>query len=427
MATFPASHVSTFVSNRFSQNRLFKSSAGRFFHFAVDEDAATDVLSVARATDPTGTWTQITTNAPDAGSTEPIFGVAGYQDGDIIHVAFMGFSGTNTEQRTHYAQFDMSASSGDGAWVDLGASDYEIEIDVSDSNTGDQGFFESARSVDIVKRANGDLILAYQDNRHRDMGKNFAHVVFQYSTDNGVTWNGSPIALSPASGSNHWLGPRLMVTPAGRVYCFYGYFTGGTLKCSLLRATDLSVSTSAPDNLDIDIDATITTVFAYPVGFGSTWRDSSGTVQVGVAYADDPDDQGSIASVPGEADDLGSATVTITANWTTNAVVGNTGLPDSLGLITDGFDKYLVFSDVIDDDMKYNLNDTGDVVIIAGVGGDRSDTYAIYDNDGPKLGVVYRVFTTGLDYIEVDIAKTTGSLADVLLPDQNFFVGPFET
>jgi hypothetical protein len=419
MATFPGGHVSTDVTRRGVKRRLFKSSAGRFFHFA-KVDAATDTLSVARATDPTGTWTQITTNAPTAGSTDAIGGIAGHQDGDTIHVAF--FSHTGNLQRSFYARFDMAASSGDGAWVDLGTSDYDIEIEITATHTGNQGLAEAARGIDIVKRPNGDLIVVYQGNRHRDMGKNYANIVFQISSNDGVSWSGLS-AITIASGAIHYTGPNLVVTEAGRVYCFHTEPIATDLEGSLLRATDTVVSTASPDNFDDTLDNAIAGI-EYAVGPAISWRDSSGVPRVGVPYAD-VNGNATIKSIV-DGDDLAGSTSTLLVDVTANDVFQGEFVA-GLALLADGPELYLVFNDATDNNLKYDLDDSADVQITAMSAGDYGDAYAIYDDDGPKLGCVYMNTGTGFDYIEVDIAKSTTSLADVRFPDQNFFIGPYET
>ena len=421
MATFPASDHESEVTPRGVGRRLFKSSGGRFFHFAFKLDFANEI-SVAHASDPTGTWTQNLTNSPGFITSSDPTSLQCHQDGDIVHCAYCNI--TTGAQGTFYAQYDMSLDSGNGAWVDLGASDFEIEVETAVNNTGDEGLSEFATWCDIAKRANGDIIVAYQGNRHRDMGNNYANIVFRISSDNGVTWSASPILFSPNSGANHYLQPRLVVTENGRVYCFYNHSAApNSLMCSMLRPTDTSVSTASPDNLDIEIDQVTPTVIEYPVGIGTSWRDSAGVIQVGIVYSDGTGN-GTTISLP-DSDDLGSATISKITDVTAGDVFFGELVP-GLAMLTDGFEKYVIFNDASDDDLKFDLDDTTDVLIVAMAAGDFGDAYAIYDDDGPKLGCVFMDTSVNFDYIEVDIAKTTGNLADVVFPDQNQFVGPFE-
>ena len=92
------------------------------------------------------------------------------------------------------------------AWVDLGTSDFDIEIE--------NGIGASAGAGDLVVRSDSDVVTVYQGASDMDMGTNYERIDVNVSTDGGATWGGPTQVFGAAADATHYTGPRIVLPPS---------------------------------------------------------------------------------------------------------------------------------------------------------------------------------------------------------------------
>jgi hypothetical protein len=178
---FPANIGSTGVKG---QHPPFKSSAGAFYVVAPDP-AVPSSLDVFKATDTTNPWSvQDTGNRISNIAVVGFGGLSTVQVGDVIHMAFIG----DSNDRYRYATFNMATD----LWAIVGSdTDGEVIENIA-ANASSRWDWISIADV----RADGDVIVAYNGEQDKIMGKDRERV--DYARRTGVdTWS-SPNALDAA-------------------------------------------------------------------------------------------------------------------------------------------------------------------------------------------------------------------------------------
>ena len=254
--------ISADVANQNSYHGPFKSSGGNFYTIVVGDTTATDGdVEAHKATDPTVSFAeQDGANRPTAGASgTEIVSLWTYQVSDLIHVVYQ-----DVDHDVWYARFDMSSD----AWVDLGASDFDILIDTT-------GATQAADAVSIAVRSDGDIVVTYQGDSEMVMGSEFERVVWNVSSDGGVNWDG-PVSIDNG-GSVDWTGCVIVPGSSDRMHVFFTAKTGNDGFQRTIRADDsLETFPSA-------FDTTLTIVGNAKFGPGVSY-DDAGTQRVRCPY-----------------------------------------------------------------------------------------------------------------------------------------------
>ena len=264
------------------------------------DSTATRNLTAWKATDPTSSFAeQDTSNRPSTGGS----------DSELF-----------------YARFDMSSD----AWVDLGTSDFEIQIDAA-------GTTQLDTACTIGVRSDGDIVVAYNGDSEMLMGSEFERVDFNVSTDNGATWAG-PTSLDNA-GTEDWTGCVIVPGSSDRMHAFFKNDTNDDAYQRTIRSND-SLETF-PSSFDTAIHNG-----NYSFGHGVSY-DDGGTQRVRCPYMDVSPDHAFVAKFD-SAD-----TPTLSTDDASDQDI-NVG---SYSLSVNAKDLQLLYSNNADNDLYRNTND----------------------------------------------------------------------
>ena len=173
----------------------WKSSAGEFY-IVIFESAATPLIDVYKATDPTDSFTaQDTGNHPTFGAGTPVQCLSVTQKGDVLYLCY---SSGSSDQAYTYGEFDMAADT------------WSVINQTIDATTNDPTF----PWISIAVRSDGDVVVVYAGDLDANMGDNKERVDVNIRT--GTTWGG-PVALD-AGGDIHYGNPNCVLGTSDGVH-----------------------------------------------------------------------------------------------------------------------------------------------------------------------------------------------------------------
>lgn len=354
----------------------FRSSGGSFYTILRNNEAGggDDNISAHKATDPASSFSeQDVSNGPAAGAD--IASIWVHQSSDLLNVVYQEVAGSND---VYFSQFNMAAD----AWVDLGTSDFDIQIESIPSGP-------IANACSIGTRSDSDIVVVYQGDSEMLMGTEYERIDHNISTDDGATWAGPVSIDNGATGGNkHWTGCVIVPGSSDRMHVFFKDDTNNDAYQRRINSDD-SLETF-PSSFDSDIDSG-NYVFFHGVSY-----DDGGTQRVRCPY----DDGASKVSIA-KCDSEDTPTVTSDVDVSDN----NAFTP---ALAVDGKNLQLLYSHNPDFDIYRDTNDDD-----AGWGTDTEERDGItatefspnvYDRSGTnRLAFVY-LDSAVIKYDEIDLA-----------------------
>ena len=225
------------VGTQNSYHGPYKSATGGSFYTILRDSGDGKFVEAWKATDPTSSFTeQDSGNQPNFNRTGPLWS---YQVGDNLHVVGQGWESA-INSRVFYARFLTNDGSGDAdTWVLIDGANQEIEIE----NTF---LAHTAAACTIAVRSDGDIIVAYQGDTAMIMGSEFERIVWNFSTDAGINWNG-PITLANGTGEVNYTGCVMVPGKDDRMHVFFTENTKNVYQRTIRSNDSLETFPSAFD------------------------------------------------------------------------------------------------------------------------------------------------------------------------------------
>ena len=383
--------ISADVANQNSYHGPFKSSGGAFYTIVVGDTTATDGdVEAHKATDPTSSFAeQDGANRPTAGTSgTEIASLWVSQANDLLNVVYQEIT---TNNDVYFAQFNMAVD----AWVDLGTSDFDIQIEA----VPDQ---PSANACSIGTRSDSDIVVAYQGDSDMITGTEYERIDMNVSTNDGPTWSG-PTSLD-SGGEVDWTGCVIVPGSSDRMHVF---FEDNTLSDGYQRRIN---SDDSLETFPSTFDSFIGSGSTYSFGPGVSY-DDGGTQRVRCPYGDGG---GSLNVAKLDSGDTPTVTHDDSVNGSSPGVeqIGGGGVLTALAVDTKNL--LILWSDVNDNDLYSNTND--DDAGWSAAGTEELDAVTVnhissnvYDRSGIKLAYIYDDGGT-VKYNEIDLA-TAGTVA----------------
>ena len=160
------------------------------------------------------------------------------------------------------------------SWVDLGTSDFDIEIDGAPNGTADACDIAVLSASYGVGSAFVKIRVVYQGATDMDMGSSYERIDESNSVDDGVTWAAPTQIDNGASVPGlHYTGPRIVLPPSNSDQCHI-FMIDGTNLCQRAIAGDNTLRTYRDTGVNtMSVD--------YPIGHGIGFvRSSTSKVRV---------------------------------------------------------------------------------------------------------------------------------------------------
>jgi hypothetical protein len=231
LATSGSTAINPLFSKALATVGPFKSAGGNYYLFgrASNPDIG---LVVAKASDPTSTWSAVGTPQLTSGSLTIQY-VSAYQVADVIHLLVTA-ANASTAVSYFYYQFNMATDT----WSITGET-VQTAIDTRDTATN------ARYTGGIVVRSGGNVVLHMQSARTASGGASYARTSYRIRT--GANTYGTLTAVSP-TGANDYDCQGAAIDTADRVYLPYHAYGpssgqgGKTLNASnTLTAVNLTV------------------------------------------------------------------------------------------------------------------------------------------------------------------------------------------
>ncbi len=189
------------IGQQNSYHGPFRSFAGNIYTILIDDTAATDANIMAFKADgappaePTGFTEVDSGNQPQMGAaaTSEVVSLNVFQKSDLLYIVTQ-----NVLFEVYHAQFDMAAD----AWVDLGTSDFDIEV--TNPDAGDMVL----SSCDICVLDDDKIRITYQGETDKVMGVDRDRVEHAWSTDGGGSFTAT-LAINAVGDEGDSSGPRI--------------------------------------------------------------------------------------------------------------------------------------------------------------------------------------------------------------------------
>jgi hypothetical protein len=162
-------------------------------------------LDVYKATDPTSSWSQVTTVSTT--SNLAISDIAAYQVGDNLHIALAITNSTNTDYR--YYVYSLATES-------FTTSNEAIQTAIATN---------SFRDCSIVVRSSGDVIVIYSGAAESIMGTAYSRV--RYARRVSGVW--TTAVFVDAQGSVSWVQPECCLGASDRSHLFWSENAASTV------------------------------------------------------------------------------------------------------------------------------------------------------------------------------------------------------
>ena len=388
-----------------SMSGPFRSSTGNIY-VIVRTGVGSWEIEAHKATDPTDSFTeQDAANKPQmaGASNSTVQAIWTEQQGDLLFVGTQSVTDFG-----FFAQFNMATD----LWVEVDTGDRDIEAHFVESA-------QQSNSCSLGLEKNGsDIILALAGppGDNKDMGTAYDWIGYVRSTDGGVNWDSTlnNIADTGDQTVTDFTGPVIVVGLDDRMHFV---FVDETNENMIQRTMDNTGTLQTfPSEFDTEAHAD---------------QDLSGR---GVLLD-------GVIHVPYYADDGNSLVRVVSfisvdapdpANFIIEDVSGSNVNSSGCFLALDGDVFYVVYTDLVTDDVFINVNSGSGwgtpENVHAGANPINFISANVYERDGPKVGFLYNDGLTGpVLYMEEPIDHIFGLLSDVNMGKVNSFHGPYET
>lgn len=411
----PVSISSSLIGEQFSYHGPFISSNEDVFTFLIDTAEPTQVKAF-RGVDPTSSFSESdSSNRPDIGGAQGIVSFNAAQDGDDIQICVV-----DSTADSYYCRFDMSAASNVGAWQNA-VGTTKIQLIDAALSTLDGGTV-------LVRTGNSTLLSAFQFDTESDMGTGYSRVGITMKSDLTTgTWSAAFYVGSNGMGvAVHVSGPRTVYdASSGRTHVVFREDDGAT---PFLAHTSITSGDVATDNGDISETPAIVVAATdfFPIGHGVCF-DRAGTKLARFPYIDAG---GDISIVEIDDAEVASPGYTFEDGVDGANDVGVRNGSVLACLAVDGSVVHLAHSREGDDDL-YTSNDadsdTWTTPASSFAGTVDHISCNVFGRDG-KVYLAQIIDDAGdIKYDEDDITSLFALLSSAEFPQQNTFIGPFET
>lgn len=192
----------------------FRSSAGNYYVFG-RSTADTTKIQAQKATDPTSSFSAVGTDDTFGQATGARTWLAGWQDGDTVHLVV----GITSNSTFRYNSFSMATD----AW----GTSATLASGWSTTNP-----FVSAPVV----RSNGDLVVAGRGSLENVMGTNYHRTIYNKRVSG--TWDASVTDVGGTGGQAHLVCVGAALGASDSVHIFYLDFTNSLLKQRTLNSSN---------------------------------------------------------------------------------------------------------------------------------------------------------------------------------------------
>lgn len=340
--------------------RPFSSSAGNVYVFG-RSSSATDDLAAFKATDPTSSFSGVGSNVEVVAGVA-IAAVSAFQVGDIIHV--VTGVGVASGYHVYYHVFDMSSDT----WT---TTKEAVKTGYTLFNASQEG-----KSVGIVVRSDGDVIVTYNGQTASSQGRVF------YARREGGSWT---IDVSLDNAAANWLVGGVALGSSDRAHFFFSNFSSDDeYQRTLTSANSLQ---TLPSSYDTSVNSA-GREHDSPVAYVS-----GGVTKVRYAYHDALTGNISVAKF----DSADTPTVTTDVDISGSESVANIYFSSSLSV--DGTTLWHTFIRSLDSDIWTQSSEDGAAW---------STATEFYDDAAAVTSLRTNVYARGGNYV-IGIVYTTAS------------------